>query len=370
MRVHPFLVLIPMLWACVPSSEDANSQSSGLFTRDLDYAPAERLQLNEEYLPPQERTYLLQATERFRIIHRQQQQANSRKAGDQTSVIWRGMHAKAHGCLQGTFTVTREDADLAFGVFKRQNVSYSVVARFSNGSGLLQSDQEADLHGLAIKIYGSEGPFMNDAPELGVQDLLMTSAPVHHARDIVQLMDFTEAFAAGGITKAWFLLRNPLLTMTLLRQVRQKPSSVSSISYWSRAVYRLGPHQMIKYRATPCIVPDPEQAQHHDDHYLSQELDRHATENWICFSISVQKQLHPQSEPVENYQVEWKTPSLPVARVEFEPQTPDRSQTCERLVFNPWNASQDMEPVGNFNRARRYIYKAAAEFRRLDSSPD
>jgi hypothetical protein len=38
------------------------------------------------------------------------------------------------------------------------------------------------------------------------------------------------------------------------------------------------------------------------------------------------------------------------------------------MTFNPWHALPDHRPLGGFNRARREIYRAMAEFRRAARS--
>jgi hypothetical protein len=53
-----------------------------------------------------------------------------------------------------------------------------------------------------------------------------------------------------------------------------------------------------------------------------------------------------------------------VATINFPPQELDRTAVCENAVFNPWNAHVDQKPLGNFNRARKYVYEVAEKFRR------
>ena len=43
--------------------------------------------------------------------------------------------------------------------------------------------------------------------------------------------------------------------------------------------------------------------------------------------------------------------------------TTGSTASCERMSFNPWNALPDHRPLGDFNRARREIYRAMAAFR-------
>jgi hypothetical protein len=55
-----------------------------------------------------------------------------------------------------------------------------------------------------------------------------------------------------------------------------------------------------------------------------------------------------------------------VARIRIPPQTiasPEQVAACERLTFNPWHATADHRPLGNYNRARKTIYQTLAAFR-------
>ena len=57
------------------------------------------------------------------------------------------------------------------------------------------------------------------------------------------------------------------------------------------------------------------------------------------------------------------TPSEIAGRVSFPKQAPEHSGSCEKLVFNPWNSLVDHQPLGNLNRARKFIYRASEQFR-------
>ena len=73
--------------------------------------------------------------------------------------------------------------------------------------------------------------------------------------------------------------------------------------------------------------------------------------------------------PIEDAAIEWKERGSPyrlVARIRIRKQeldAPGRTDLCEQLSFNPWNCLVDHRPLGSFNRARREIYRAMAEFR-------
>ena len=84
----------------------------------------------------------------------------------------------------------------------------------------------------------------------------------------------------------------------------------------------------------------------------------------------VQFQSDGQRTPIEDAMVEWKesdSPYRPVARIRIPPQRvddPARLRVCEDS-FNPWHALNEHRPLGSMNRARREIYQAMTDFRRL-----
>ncbi len=301
---------------------------------------------------------------RFHAVHVQQQAKNVAKVGEQ-GIVWRGMHARAHGCVQGTLQVATELPQYRYGIFATQGRTYQVTGRFSNGAGLIQTDSERDLRGFAVKVHSIDAPFLPQAVSPGDQDLLMTNGVKHHAANIVELMDFVEASAAGGVKYAAFLASHPVLASTLIQQTSRQVQSVLSETYWSRAAYTLGAGLSVKFLAQPC---DPVAAGSNpnssDPARLTKDFDDRFAQSAACFKLYAQPQENPISEPIENHQTEWRTPQVLLAQINFPAQTPDRSVACENLIFNPWNGHQEMRPLGNMNRGRKPIYSAAEGYRK------
>jgi hypothetical protein len=324
----------------------------------LDYGPARDLDLHEEYVPPGEREALMSYARQFRQVHEQQYAHDSQNHGPQRR---RGMHAKGHGCLTGTFEVTTGDPALQHGVFARP-ASYPVTARFSSGSGLIAADGERDLRGIALKLRAVPGerllPGQFDGAE---QDFLMTNAPVHHAQDIVELMGFIRASAEGR--RLAFFATHPRLAWTLNQQTGRDVPTLVNESFWSRAAFRLGPQQAMRFLVEPCTQAAVNgDAPRHSD-YLASDLAQRARSGPICYRFLVQLQTDPRAEPIEDHSVAWNSPAHHVATVRFPAQEIDDGAACEQLVYNPWNGIDAHLPLGNFNRARRYVYELAAAFR-------
>lgn len=352
--------LLLLASACKP--RNSSESDAMIFKRDKpDYDDAEKIGLNAEYIPANEEAFLREAADRFFAVHKDQQEKNQSKYNDQ--VVRRGMHAKGQGCVDGEFIVFNTDPRLAHGLFKTP-ATYPVKVRFSNGSGLAQADGERDLRGMAVKVLGVPGPSLPDAPQSGTQDFLMTSAPAHHARHIVELMDFIEASNAGGVKNVAFLATHPRLALTLIKQTSKPVESMTKESYWSRTAFRLGSQQLMKFLAEPCRERKALATKDDGEDYLTKDLDLQAQAEEICFNFKIQLQTDPNSEPVEDFAKEWKSAAQTVATIKIPKQTPDRSAACENLEYSPMNALVEHEGVGNFNRARRFIYARAQEFRR------
>ena len=276
--------------------------------------------------------------------------------------VERAFHSKAHGCLQGTFQVLPNiEADLQYGVFT-PGASYPVTGRFSNASGRAQADTERDMRGLALKLT-QVGPDKNQ-----VQDFLGTNGPVHFAKDAAGMMAFAKASSQGVLAMGKYFLTNLKGAAVLLHDTSQKVPSMTTQSYWSRVPFKIGPKAM-KYKFSPCSNVVSPMPAHPSATYLTDDLRTRAAAGPTCFTFSMQLQLDPVAQPIEDASVEWKesdTPFIPVATITFPAQTFDSTeqlQACNDMSFTPWNHLPDLRPLGNMNRARKSVYPSSAGFR-------
>jgi hypothetical protein len=306
-------------------------------------------ELYKEYPAPDEQQTFAHAAEMVRDI----QQRLSKGAP-----IARAFHAKAHGCLQGTFKVLDSiPEDAKYGVFQ-PGAHYPIIGRFSNASGTPKSDKELDLRGFALKL---------DLGNSLTQDFLMTNGPVEFAKDTQEMMDFADASSRGFFPMAGFFLTHPSAAVILIQQISRKVPSVTSETYWSRVPYTIGPKAM-KFNARPCSADQPQMPETTDT-YLTDDLRARASKGQICFNFLMQFQKDPVAQPIEDATVEWQesdTPSIPVAQVIFPAQSfdsTDQLQACENMSYSPWHNVPDLRPMGNLNRARKSVYESSASFR-------
>ncbi|MCX6125373.1 MAG: catalase [Proteobacteria bacterium] len=329
----------------------------------LDYSAASNLRINEEYVANGEATAFKHYALAFSKIHRQQQAQNATVADP--SINYRGMHAKGHGCVEGEFEATPPEVRYKTGLFALTG-KYKVTVRFSNGNGRILGDSERDLRGFALRVKVPGMKQVSGGNLAGVHDFLFTNAPSHHARDISELMRFTEAFAAGGVTKAAFLASHPTLAVKLLSQTGRKVDSLLNESYWGRSPFAFGTGRTVKFLTKPLQTVTVTTTKS-DDNRLAEDLDAQfsglSSNELLKFGVYAQFQLDPQSEPIEDHSVEWKTGEVKLAEVTFKAQSVARGAECENIAFNPWNVAEQHRSLGNMNRARKGIYAAAEAIR-------
>ncbi len=300
------------------------------------------------------------------IVALQNKQTTERKQPMQ-----RGFHGKAHGCVQGTLTLSaKRDARTKFGVFSEQYSTWPIVARFSNGVGWTQADDELDHRGMAIKLLGVEGPhLMND--ETTTQDFLMTNTPTPVGRNAEEFMKFAHQNEAGRVSGVGFLISHPNTAAPALSRTGAVDSAVT-LQYWAGGAFHLGAHQAVKYSMKPCEgAPKRTPIERKDENYLRQDLMQAAKEGF-CYSLYVQFQVAPDVTPIEHASREWKEADAPLVHlgdISFPSQALGEDEMCKQLSFNPWHALVAQQPMGHINRARRAVYDASREHRKGGSAP-
>ena len=281
-----------------------------------------------------------------------------------SGVMPRFNQGRAAGCVDAEFTVPDGlPSELRLGLFA-QPKTYRARIRFANATS--QSDRERDVRGMSIKVSGVSGDNLTSGQ--ANQDFILNSHPVMMVGGTRAFLDLLKAVEAGGGEEALFFLSHPHAAVVALAS-RQHATSHLEIPYWSTTPYLFGPGRAVKYvarpdstRATP--LPDPL-----TDHYLRERLTDHLARADARFEFLIQFQTDSRTMPIEDASVEWRehdSPYRTVAHIRIPAQrldSPEGAASCEQMSFNPWHALADHRPLGNFNRARRDIYRAMAAFR-------
>jgi hypothetical protein len=270
---------------------------------------------------------------------------------------------RAAGCVDAEFVVPDDlAADLRVGLFAQPR-TYRARIRFANATS--QSDRDKDVRGMSIKVTGV-GATNLTAGETA-QDFVLNSHPVMmvgHTRPFLELL---QAVDAGGAQEALFFVTHPHAAVEALRS-RQHTTSHLEIPYWSTTPYLFGAGHAVKYIARPSSprttpLPDPL-----TDTYLRDRLAARLAQEDAGFDFFVQFQTDAHTMPIEDASVEWREHDSPYRRVAHlripkQVVADPAGAECEHLVFNPWHALVDHRPLGDFNRARRDIYREMAAFR-------
>jgi hypothetical protein len=294
------------------------------------------------------------------------QEASRKKAGAASPN--RTLHAKPVAAV--TNATLRFDDDLPgdFRVgFYQPGASLPTTVRFSNASGVPQSDAAPDMRGAALRIA---------LPDGGVHDLLMTSFPASHARNARQFVAF--AVIASGpretlqarLVEAFGEAEARRMAGNIGQGVRPC-ASFALESFWSRGAILWG-EAPVRFQLRP--APDAagsalEDAAESSPEVLHQELAARLRERPVSFRLGLQRFVDEARTPIEDGAADWEltSPPLEVATLTLPRQelmseeARRQAAEVERFAFNPWNAPADFRPLGNLNRARAVVYRASAE---------
>ena len=264
--------------------------------------------------------------------------------------LTRPSFAKAHGCARATLSVPELEPRLRHGLFARAG-EYKAWVRFSNADARVQSDQLRDARGLALKVTGVPGAkLLADESETATQDFVLSDSPRFFVANVSDYALFADAAARGGAQEFfldggwWRPWRWRVRELYLAaRAQRSPPASVLQTEYYSQTAYRLGPEQLVKYAARPCVSQRPAR-QDRTERMLRQGLKEELTNGDACFELLVQLQVPGRNMPAEDPTVLWSerdSPFVPVARVAIPKQAidvPGQDELCEALSFTPWHA--------------------------------
>lgn len=280
----------------------------------------------------------------------------------------RQFHAKMHGCVKATFTVSPElPQNFRYG-FLVPGKTYDAWIRFSNGNTKVVDDRKGDLRGMAIKLLNVPGEMLLQDHSLPQsQDFLLVSYPTLMSPTVASFKKNIKALCSGWMALMAYCL-NPASWPTVIRTVQsmKKCDNVLTLQYYSVSPSRLGkPDQAVKYAAVP-VAENVSNKVDKDKDFLRQQLRNDLASKPARFDFMIQLQEDPVTMPIENPCVEWKSPWHKVATIEIPPQnfdTPEQNSFGENLTFSPWHCLKEHQPLGGINRARKATYEAISKFR-------
>ena len=301
-------------------------------------------------------------------------------AAQQKRPLARGTHAKGTS-VRAQFEVFdvasgRDPAlasRLARGIFAKPG-RYPAIVRFGNADSKVNSDFKADVRSLSFSVdLTKEGTVVPDC-EIARQDFSLqntTTLPINDAPAFLAIMKLlTASNPAVGLWSLSF--KDKLRVMRTLalvqRQAHQKIRPYQKLRYGSNVPFRHGPHEIVKYSATPFPENPARLLQKSNPNALQDELDRHLKEDgkMSCFDFGVQfldtKKMtywgnnHDVDFWTENASLEWKESEAPfhsVARLTLVANSQLSPADADAAYFDVnGHATPDSTPVGSINRAR------------------
>ncbi len=161
----------------------------------------------------------------------------------------------------------------------------------------------------------------------------------------------------------------------MVQEIAGKPvGNPLEVPYFGAAPFGFGRGRVMRFSAQPRVAPEP-QALPCDPapcDYLNEALTaRMAEGETVIFDFKLQVRDADQVTDLDDATSSWneaETPFVPVATLVLEaPQTGVNSdaqrKVCEGLVFTPWHALAEHEPLGGINRLRKKVYKASSQHR-------
>ena len=281
----------------------------------------------------------------------------------------RPQHAKIlAGFTNATFRVDKElPADLKTEWLK-PDASYDVDVRFSNASGIyFEHDQVPDLRGIALRLH---------IDDTQTQDLLLTNAKVHHAKDAKQALASSAVpqhksapARLSYLTRQIGLIQALRIARHIKKQTKIPVADLASETFHSRGAYRVN-KQFIRFRLEPTIIkPIGNDLKGNDK--LGDKLRHTLDERDVVYQFQIQRFVDVDKEqtPLELGTADWKVPFETIAELVIPKNSADKSRQDEErqkaeekvdaIRFNPFNPSNDQSfmPVGPLNRIRNPVYR-------------
>jgi hypothetical protein len=281
----------------------------------------------------------------------------------------RGQHPKHHGCADVAFVVHGGLPDAyRSGIFK-EPATYKAKVRWSNGAD--DDDQNADVHGMAVKVLGVKGTPALEGSDRDEQDFILIDSETFFVPDVKTMLELMTARVTSEMTHdpkvmTEFLQNHQEIAAALGAAKKHIPSPLTT-QYWSTVPFKLG-GGAVKYTVVPSRDNKsgdvPAASRDYLRAALASQLGTGA--DGAEFELCIIPQADPRDNPVENPMARWTSTPIAVATIKVEPQafdTPERMKEAEDLSFDPWHALADHRPLGGINRARRAVYAASLKLR-------
>lgn len=286
------------------------------------------------------------------------------------SIAQRAGNTKTYGIVRGEFEVLPNlPHNLRQGIFSSPR-TYPTWVRFAGPGPLAPPDIEDNgVLSIGIKLMGVEGDKLLD-DEKRTQDFTGISAPTFTTPNIIENLKLQKQVLEGT---ALFYFINPfdshLLDGIMQGLYSRTQTSPLEVQYYSCVPYLFGEGQVIHYSIKPRSNEKTKVPRNPSDNYLRETMAKTLSTKEVSFDFLIQFQTDAHWMPIEDASVEWPeklSPFIPVARLRLPVQkfdSPAQLAFAGNLSYNPWHSIAAHRPLGNQNRARKYIYLELSKLR-------
>lgn len=284
----------------------------------------------------------------------------------------RQIHPKMNGCVKAQFIIEPNLPEAyRVGLFK-ESKTYPAWIRFSNGETKPVPDYKKDIRGVGIKLMNVPGIKLSDVESgTGNVDFILMNTKSFVSSDVKAFGKILNVVTTPKklktfIPKLFTVFSNiPLLIEAAKAKI--KMLNPAEIPYYSTVPFRFGDeNRAVKYGIFPVNTESLDKTDTKSENLIKNNLTATLRKNEILFDFKVQFQTDAIAMPIEDPTVEWTSEFIKLATIRIPVQefdTPHQNEFGDNLAFNSWRTIAEHQPLGNFNRARKIIYKKMYDFR-------
>ncbi len=319
------------------------------------------LELGEERLLPREDELAQRITESMtHFLYKHYRNSVAERAGN----------TKTYGLLKARFIVDEDLSDEhTVGVIQPGTV-YPAYVRFGGPGPLVTPDTRNNgILSIGVKLMGVPGEKLLD-DEKQTQDFSGISSPAFTTPNVIENLKLQRHIYQE--TDIFYFI-NPFdshfLDGVMQGAYSKSHGSPLDLRYWSCVPYAFGPGRAFQYTFIPGAHARSKVPWIPSDNYLREAMVRLLADEPVDFDFSIQIQTDAHAMPIENASVVWPSrlsPWIRVARLHIPAQQFESERQlafARQISVNPWHSIAEHRPLGNQNRARKYVYLETSKVR-------
>jgi hypothetical protein len=282
----------------------------------------------------------------------------------------RALHRRQLLALRGSFEVLAPLPPAAAQGLFAQPGRHEAWLRLSNGGSGRSADRRPDVRGLALKVFGVQGPCALGEGEAREQDFLLIQFSATAFSSSEEFAEVAFASARGPLAVVAALVRRhgPWRGLQRLRRIAASIAApftgFATQPLHSALPIACGPYAArVRLLPPPGEVPDPAARDG-----WGADLLRRLQARDLVYDFQLQFYADEASTPIEDASVDWSesvAPYVTVARLTLPRQAadPELERRVEQARFDPWAGLMAHRPLGELMRARKAAYLASQQGR-------